>query len=767
MPRPPFRASLLLTLVFVISSITVPLPLAGAQGKVRMVLTMAPGTAAAEADALARATGAAVVGSIPQLNVRVVELPAAAVRNARAGWIADARVAGVETDGLVSVDWTPSDPLWAYQWEQRQVRAPRAWDLTRGAASTVVAVVDTGVQASHPDLAGQLVAGYDFVNDDRYPADDNGHGTAVAGVVAALASNGIGVAGGCPSCRVMPIKTMGEEGTGYWSVAAQGIVWAADNGADVINLSFGGPSGGSTLYNAIAYARAKGALVVASAGNSGSTQAFYPAAFDNVVSVAASTSLDLRYSWSNYSTSWVTMAAPGCTHATVRWNSYRSFCGTSAAAPVVSSVAALVESRRSALNDDEIEELLLASTVGTPYPFTRTGRIDAYAAVHRAAHGTAPSTVLLRPSSPLLAAGTRLAFASGAHYGYRFDTSGAIVGTRAMHLGADSGAETSKRQLIPDRSGYWFYVTNGGLAGYWIPESSRVYLAPAATPTPTPSPTPAPTPTPAPELLPAAPVWDPPQPIGFNSGDHTGYRFDTSGGVLATRPLRLSADSGARSSKRAGVPGRDGSWFYIINGGMAGYWVRESGRVYLQTPALGELLPSSPRLDPAQRVAFAAGDHLGQRFDTSGRLLTRRSLRLAAASGANTAKVARLPGRRGTWFYIVNGGMAGYWVRSSDRVYLLTDAPPSPSSARELLPPSPVFSPKQRLFFDAGRHTGYRFATDGSVLGRRRITLGAVSGASAVKRMRVPGQTGWWLYIVDGGLAGHWAREVDRRHLRP
>jgi subtilisin family serine protease len=679
--RPRLRSTTLLAFVLVTSSIAIPLPAAGAQQTVRLVVTFDAGASAPEADRAAENSGGRLVGRIPQLNVRVVELPAVAAAQARERLAGDPLVTTVETDGLVQVDWTPTDPLWGAQWEHRQVRAPKAWDLTRGAASTVVAVVDTGVQAGHPDLAGQLVAGHDFVNEDDDPADDHGHGTAVAGVVAALASNGIGVAGGCSRCRVMPIKTMGDEGTGYWSVAAQGITWAADHGADVINLSFGGPTGGTTLYSAIAYARSKGAVVIASAGNSGSTSAFYPAAYDGVISVTATSDLDLRYSWSNYSSSWVTLAAPGCTHTTVMWSAYKSFCGTSAAAPVVSSVAALVESRSPALSRAQIETVLRESTVATPYAISRYGRIDAYAAVHRAAYGSAPATTLLAPSAPLLAAGTRLVFLAGDHVGYRFGPDGAIVGSRRMSLGHNSGAETTKRQTIPGRSGYWFHVANGGLAGYWVQESSRVYLAPAATPTPTPTPTPKPTPTP--------------------------------------------------------------------------------------TPAVSQLSPSSPHLNPALKVLFRAGTYTGIRVDVEGNTIGTRSLTLAWTSGANTAKIGWLPGRTGSWFYIVNGALAGYWVRATDRVVLRSAPLAAPGPTTVLAPPEPLLDPKQRIRFAAGDHVGYRFATDGSVLGKRRLLLGRTSGASMVMRMRVPGRSGWWLYIIDGGMAGYWVREAAARRPLP
>jgi subtilisin family serine protease len=461
---------------------------------VRMLVTFRPGTPDAVAERLA-AGGGSVVERIEQLSVRVVSVPAAAVEHARSRWAATAEVAQVEMDGLVEADWVPPDPLWDYQWEQRQVRAPKAWGLERGVYSTVVAVVDTGVQLTHPDLSARLVPGHDFVNHDSRPADDNGHGTAVAGVVAATA-NSLGVAGMCMRCHVMPVKALDANGMGWWSVAAKAIIWAADHHADVINMSWGGPSGGSVLGDAIAYARSKGAVLIGAAGNNAVTSKFYPAAYPGVLSVAASTDFDLRYYFSNYSISWVDLAAPGCTYSTHLGSDYGSFCGTSAATPVVSGIAALIESAKPSLSRSQIESILTDATVRTPFSFTRFGRIDAYKAVYRAVHGTWPSNPQLLPAAPLLNPAAEVTFEAGSHAGYRFESSGAILRGAGLSLDATTIAHTSKKSTIPGRSGSWFYMVDGGLAGYWVSKSSAVYLTPPPTPTPAPSASPVPSPTP-------------------------------------------------------------------------------------------------------------------------------------------------------------------------------------------------------------------------------------------------------------------------------
>ncbi|HYN63014.1 MAG TPA: S8 family serine peptidase [Candidatus Limnocylindrales bacterium] len=491
-PTSPFRAaSLLAALVLLATALAVPIPVAGAPNMVRLVVTFQPGTPAAVAERLA-ANGGSVVERIEQLNVRVVNVPAAAAEHARGRWAAAGEVAEVETDGLVTADWVPPDPLWDYQWEQRQVRAPKAWSVERGEGSTIVAVVDTGVQLNHPDLSARLVSGYDFVNLDAKPNDDNGHGTSVAGIVAA-STNSLGVAGMCMRCRVMPVKALDANGIGWWSVAARAIIWAADHHADVINMSFGGPTGGSTLASAVAYARSRGVVMVGAAGNDGLRAKFFPAAFPGVISVAASSDRDLRFAWSNYSPNWVDMAAPGCTWTTKRVSGYGGFCGTSAATPVVSGIAALVESAKPSLSGAQIESILSLATIQTPWNFTRFGRIDAYKAVYRALHGRRPSMPQLLPAAPLLNPAAEVTFLAGAHAGYRFESSGAIIHGTGLVLDGTAIAHTSKRATMPGRgSTNWYYMVDGGLDGYWVPESSTVFQTPQ--PTPIPSPTPPPTP---------------------------------------------------------------------------------------------------------------------------------------------------------------------------------------------------------------------------------------------------------------------------------
>ena len=271
----------------------------------------------------------------------------------------------------------PNDPLLRASWALAKTNATGAWSLTTGHANTVVAVLDTGVDAGHPDLQGALVSGYDTVNEDADPSDDHGHGTMVAGVIAARANNGIGAAGTCWRCSLMPIKVIAASGAGSAGDVAEGITWAVDHGARVINMSFtlSGPDTG--VGAAIARARAHGVLVVAAAGNTGTLDATYPAAFPGVLSVAGTDSADARYGWSNYG-SWVRVAAPGCNQTTAVGGGYGDFCGTSSATAFVAGLAGLVRSYAPRLSPDGVGDALSAhaAPVGD---FVSAGRVDAAA----------------------------------------------------------------------------------------------------------------------------------------------------------------------------------------------------------------------------------------------------------------------------------------------------------------------------------------------------------------------------------------------------
>ena len=302
------------------------------------IVQFAPG---ADRAAALREHGGRRVDRIAGLDATVVRLPADRAERARA----DRRFRTFEPNFLLHALATPTDPLYlTSQWGPQRIGAEGAWDVARGDAGVVVAVVDSGVDAAHPDLAGRVLAGIDLVTPGGPASDGNGHGTHVAGTVAA-AMDGTGVVGVCPGCSVLPVKVLGDDGRGTTAGVAKGILEAAAAGAEVINLSLGGPAS-TTLQQAVDTA-AGTAFLACAAGNDGtsSTSTAYPGAYASCFAVASTTRTDARSSFSNYG-SWVEVAAPGSDIAST-WtgSTYRTISGTSMATPHVAGLAGLMASQ--------------------------------------------------------------------------------------------------------------------------------------------------------------------------------------------------------------------------------------------------------------------------------------------------------------------------------------------------------------------------------------------------------------------------------------
>jgi subtilisin family serine protease len=361
----------------------------------RLVVGFEETTSSAEKSAVIEDVDGTIKRSLPAIDASVIEVQEGETSEAIASLEAAPAVEYVEPEVLLQVaDVSPNDSLWSEQWGPKLVRAPAAWEATRGSESVVVAVLDTGVDAGHPDLSGALVPGFDLVNNDTNPNDDNGHGTAVAGVIAARTNNVQGEAGLCWNCAIMPVKVLGASGSGTTSAIASGILWAVEHGADVINLSLGGTGTTTALADAVAQAEAEGVVVVAAAGNNGNTTRFYPAAYPQVISVAGTDAADTRYGWSNYG-SWVQVAAPGCNVAPDAGGGYVNFCGTSSATPVVSGIAGLAYSLEPTLSKSAFEYALKSAAV--PVGSTvQYGRVNAVATLE--ALGLTPPLNEARPS---------------------------------------------------------------------------------------------------------------------------------------------------------------------------------------------------------------------------------------------------------------------------------------------------------------------------------------------------------------------------------
>nr|WP_175482252.1 S8 family peptidase [Thermoflavimicrobium dichotomicum] len=275
----------------------------------------------------------------------------------------------------------PNDPKFSQQYGLKKVRAEQAWTVTKGNANTIIATVDTGVDYKHPDLKEKVIKGKDFVDDDRDPMDENGHGTHCAGIAAAITNNGIGIAGMAPKVKILAVRSLDADGEGYLSDIADGITYAVDQGAKVINLSLGSTDDSRIMREAIQYAVNKGVVVVAAAGNNDSSLPLYPAYYPNVIAVGATDANDEKADFSNYG-QWVDIVAPGVDILST-WSdkTYQLESGTSMAAPFVTGVASLLASQGK--NGKQIRETLERSA--DPIPGTgqywKYGRLNAEKAV--------------------------------------------------------------------------------------------------------------------------------------------------------------------------------------------------------------------------------------------------------------------------------------------------------------------------------------------------------------------------------------------------
>lgn len=331
-------------------------------------------------------------------------------------------VVGMELDQRVHAFGSTNDPFLSSQdglSGEYSAHVTDAWDITSGARNTVVAVIDSGASLNHPDLRANLwrnrkeragnnrdddgngcvddIYGCDFVNRDGDPFDDNGHGTHVSGIVAAVGDNGIGVAGVAYTSRILPVKVLDEGGGGFISTVIKGIDYVTSlkrRGVPIvaINLSLGGSTNSSALQRAIERARNYDILVIAAAGNESSnndTSPLYPAnlPLDNILSVAAVNSSGVLSSFSNYGVSSVHLTAPGSSILSLGSSGYRVLSGTSMAAPHVAGVVALIKSAQPGLTMAQVRSIVLDSVQNVPSLgglIATSGIVDAHVAVQTA-----------------------------------------------------------------------------------------------------------------------------------------------------------------------------------------------------------------------------------------------------------------------------------------------------------------------------------------------------------------------------------------------
>lgn len=378
------RICLLVVALVVASLLAVPAAAAPGAPSVaeRVLVKFKPDAPAGARAALLGAHGLAAVGQVYGTDVQVLRGQGKQVEALVRALAQSPLVEYAEPDYAAQAFWTPNDPGYASQWALPKISAPQAWDVTRGSSSVLIAVVDTGIDLDHPDLAARVRTDidYDFVNSDADAMDDNGHGTAIAGIIAAVTNNGVGVAGLCPNCMLLPVKVLNASGSGAYSTIASGIRYAADKGAKVINLSLGGAAGSTTLQDAITYANSKGALLACGAGGSNSSTPMYPAYYTPCVAVAATDQNDNKASFSSYGT-WVDTSAPGVSIYTTYWNNtYSTLSGGSFSTGYVSGLAGLLFSQGRTQSD--VRTRLTAATYTDPVNSTLIPRrINAYKAV--------------------------------------------------------------------------------------------------------------------------------------------------------------------------------------------------------------------------------------------------------------------------------------------------------------------------------------------------------------------------------------------------
>jgi thermitase len=315
----------------------------------------------------------------------------------------DPAVEFAERDVIARSAFVPNDPevVSGAEWHLQKIQAPAAWDYTFGSSQVIVAILDSGINAAHPDLIGHVIPGYNFVSGNSDFADDFGHGTAVAGTIFAAGNNGVGVAGVAFGSTLLPVKVVDSSGFATYSDIANGIYFAVEQGAKVINISIAGDSASPTLQSAVDFAWSNNVVIVAAAGNNANSIPQYPAACDHVVAVSATTAADSLADFSSFG-SYVSLSAPGDDIWTTQRdlsNPYGPWRGTSFASPIVAGVAALALAANPSLSSTQLVSLLINNTddlgaAGYDFSFGQ-GRVNALkclAAAYQSAGDLPPAT---------------------------------------------------------------------------------------------------------------------------------------------------------------------------------------------------------------------------------------------------------------------------------------------------------------------------------------------------------------------------------------
>lgn len=322
----------------------------------------------------------------------------------------DPNIRFVEVDHPVQSQDVPNDPVYAGQWNMAKIKADQGWTVSTGDANMVIAILDTGIDPTHQEFAGRLLPGYNFVGNNTNTADDHGHGTHVAGIAAATGNNSFGVAGLAWKSPILPVKVLASNGGGYISDLIRGMDFARENGAKVMNISLGSTTSSKALEEAVDRALDADIVVVAAAGNNGTTTnaPLYPAALPGVVAVGSTDTQDSRAGYSTTG-SFLTVSAPGSAiYSTAKGGGFTTMSGTSMATPHVAGLAVLIRSQNPTLTQAQVFKAIASSSVdlGAPGvdPIYGAGRIDvsmwASPFIPAKVPGTSNSPPNLSPNTP-------------------------------------------------------------------------------------------------------------------------------------------------------------------------------------------------------------------------------------------------------------------------------------------------------------------------------------------------------------------------------
>jgi thermitase len=379
----------------------------------RLLVQHRAGADLASDDAVLKNANAKVVKRLEPLRVSVLSLPEPALEQLAKRLKDTGKFTFVEQDFTARGAVLSNDPSAASQWHLTKIDAPSAWNISTGTTAVPIAVVDSGVDGNHPDFAGKLIPGWNFLGGNSNTSDVLGHGTAVAGVAGAATDNGIGVAGVGWRTPIMPLVVLNASDYAAYSDVANAIIYAADHGVRIINVSICGTAASSLLQSAVDYAWNKGSLVFAAAGNNATSALTYPAACTRAIAVSSTEKTDTLSSFSNYG-SWISLSAPGNYILTTKMGgTYSQWYGTSFASPIAAGVAALALSVRPAMDRDTLLQLIEQNaddlgSAGFDSSFG-WGRVNAYKSVAAAAaissDVSAPTVTIASPAPNTIVSG--------------------------------------------------------------------------------------------------------------------------------------------------------------------------------------------------------------------------------------------------------------------------------------------------------------------------------------------------------------------------